>query len=361
MTNLPTYVTAFFVACTILLLPEMAESRNRDPNRFGVSESGTPDLSAAWPEPSLRIQAIVQEMPGAKTKFSAWTEKHGLIWVSVEEGRDQVRYVLTGTPHQVAVARGDARALGEVTDLQFSAVDRRRERQDLGFEYIRLLSRLESHQAARPVVQDNGEWARQMEDLQNQTGRMERRLMHLEAWDTVATAEILLQTESNTPTYSEMHFVNMPGIEYVALFFENPSSDYSAEAYHGAQIKYLFTRGKSYLYFGLLHPITETKSSDSSAATENFTFGFGQDFYSRRLGQGLRQAFNLYTGYQLGGAYLTSDAESRLVWAITPCVGLELFKTRRILLDSRVGYFIPFEHNRELRGLITQASFNFVF
>lgn len=344
-----------------LLLCESAESRNRPPNRFDAAESAGSDFGSAWPHPSLRIQAIVQEMPGTKTKISAWTEKHGLKWVSVEEGRDQVRYVLTGTPQQVAVARGDARVLGEITDLKFSAVDRRRERQDLGLEYVRLLSRLESHLAGRPSVQDNGEWARQMEDLQNQAGYMERQLMRLDAWDTVATAEIVLQTESNTPSYSEMHFVNMPGIEYVALFFENPSSDYSAEAYHGAQIKYLFTRGKSYLYFGLLHPIDEVGASDSLAATENFTFGFGQDFYSRRLGQGLRQAFNLYTGYQLGGAYLTSDAKSRLLWAITPCIGLELFKTRRILLDSRIGYFIPFEHNRELRGFMTQASFNFVF
>jgi hypothetical protein len=323
----------------------------------------TPDngAPAGWPEPSLRARVIVQDLGLGKTMVQQWSDSIGLKTVELNEEHGRVRCLLTGTPDQVARTRDRLAGLGEISDLRYYAVDRKREREDLGYEYVRILDRLETLQASKPTAQEGTEWARRVEELQSQAGRLEMRIMHLQAWDSVATLQLELQTETSTPSYSDVAFVNMPGVEYVALFFENPSSEFSADAYQGAQIKYLFTRGKSYLSFGLLRPISDPAKADTLAATEIFTFAFGQDFYSRRLGQGLRRAFNLYTGYQVGGAYLTSDAQNTLVWNVTPCLGLELYKSKRILLDTRAAYFIPFEHNRELRGFMALASFNFVF
>lgn len=351
------------IAIGLLLPCQFTFARNYDyeSSKSYGNEGYQVGAPAGWPEPSLRARILVQDLGLGKVRIQEWANTQSLNTVEISEERGQVRCLLAGTPAQVAKVRGELAGLGEITDLRFYAVDRKREREDLGYEYVRILDRIKTLQESKPTSQEGTEWSRRVEDLQSKAGQLELQLMHLQAWDTVATVQLTLQSETNTPSYSELAFVNMPGIEYAALFFENPSSQYSAESYQGVQIKYLFTRGKSYLSFGLLHPIDEPNPTDTLAATEIFTFGFGQDFYSRRLGQGLRKAFNLYTGYQLGGAYLTSDANHTLLWNITPCLGLELYKSKRILFDTRLGYFIPFDHNRELRGFMTLTSFNFVF
>lgn len=329
-----------------------------------ADEYGYGQSPAGWPEPSLRANVIVPDIAAAKVSLFAWADKHQLHLVSIESGRHGLECIFSGRPERIAAIQSEVVSLGEVTDLHYYAADRKREQEDLGYEWVRKQDEVETLKKAQAATQEASSQAQilhTLQEQQNQLGVLEKRLMRLQAWDTVATAKLSLNTETSTPSVSNLAFVNMPGIEYAALFFENPSENFSATAYQGAQIKYLFTRGKSYLSVGLLHPITEPAKQDSLAATELFLFAFGQDFYSRRLGQGLRSFFNLYTGYQIGGAYLTSDANSNLIWQVTPCLGLELVKTKRMLLDARAGYFIPFDHNRELRGLLTQASFNFVF
>lgn len=169
-----------------------------------------------------------------------------------------------------------------------------------------------------------------------------------------------LTEENDTPSRGRVSFVNMPGIEYSYLNVENPLPSVSADNYQGYFIKYLFTRGKSFAKVGAFKA-SNTSAADSTQFSEMFLFGFGQDFYTRHLGMGERHFLNLYTGYTVGGLIATSDADKKTIFYIDPSVGLELFKNKYILIDTKVSYFIPFNYNSNLRGVSYSASFNFVF
>ncbi len=154
-------------------------------------------------------------------------------------------------------------------------------------------------------------------------------------------------------------FVNMPGAGFSMLDIENPKTGFSGQRYSGFEVKYLFTKGKSYFQFGALK-LAGTADTDSTIK-ELFIYSFGQDFYPRYLGRGQRRFFNLYSGYAIGGFYATSALKSMERGFISTSIGLELVKTNYLLFDTRCTYFIPFYENRNLRGLIFNSSFNFVF
>ncbi|MBW8888387.1 MAG: hypothetical protein JF616_11585 [Fibrobacteres bacterium] len=168
-----------------------------------------------------------------------------------------------------------------------------------------------------------------------------------------------VQEESTSPSGTNLAFVNMPGVEYGLLRIENPEKGFTADVYQGAAIKYLFTRGKSFGMIGVYHAFDD--SSDSTTVSELFFLSVGQDFYSRHFGRGANRFLNLYTGYTAGGVFLSGDDFSRWTWNMNPYLGLELFKNKNVLIDNKVGYFIPLRYTRKLRGLSYCASFNFVF
>jgi hypothetical protein len=172
-----------------------------------------------------------------------------------------------------------------------------------------------------------------------------------------------INDETGTPNNSRVSFVNMPGAEYGYLLTENPGAGVSAKAYHGATIKYMFTRGKSYINLGVYRAIENSKT-DSTLINELFVINFGQDFYPRYFGRGKRKFLNLYTGYQLGG-FITNrnnNKNSAFVPNANLSLGVELFKSKHVLIDNKVSYFLPLnELNRSMRGMLYQASFNFVF
>jgi hypothetical protein len=157
-------------------------------------------------------------------------------------------------------------------------------------------------------------------------------------------------------------FVNMPGVEYGMLRLDNPQPGLTAQVYQGYAIKYLFTRGKSYLNLGVYKPVT--KQEGSEFVDELFVINFGQDFYPRNFGRGRRRYLNLYSSYQLGGFILNQQGgeKNEFIPNLNLGLGVELLKTRHILIDTKGSYFIPLhQKSRELRGLLGQASFNFVF
>ncbi len=175
---------------------------------------------------------------------------------------------------------------------------------------------------------------------------------------------ITLSEDIGTPQQNSkwnVQYVNMPGLEYSYLKVDNPQIGISSAVYQGAGVKYLFTRGKSFITFSVMKNTSSV--SDSLTFKELFTYGFGQDFYPRHFGGGKRKFLNLYTGYTIGGIFATSDASSMGMPYITPSVGLEIYKNKYILLDTKAGYFIPIDKNTNfnLRGIVTNVSFNFVF
>jgi hypothetical protein len=170
-----------------------------------------------------------------------------------------------------------------------------------------------------------------------------------------------LVDEITSPTGTRVSFVNMPGIEYSLLRVENPKPGTSGSLYRGILLKYMFTKGKSYLTMGAYKDISSNSLNDSARIQEMFQLGFGQDFYPKHFGRGSRKVFNLYTGYSLGGFFATSNTRSRTIFNLNAWFGVELFKSRHVLIDNRIGYFVPLTYNRNLRGLLYNASFNFVF
>jgi hypothetical protein len=172
-----------------------------------------------------------------------------------------------------------------------------------------------------------------------------------------------INDEMSTPNNSRVSFVNMPGIEYGFLKIENPTAGISAKSYQGATIKYMFTRGKSYFNLGVYRAI-DNNTADTSLINELFMMNFGQDFYPRNFGRGKRRFLNLYTGYQIGGFISNQNNNKNSVFIPNANLsfGVELIKTKHILVDNKVSYFLPLnELNRNMRGILYQASFNFVF
>jgi hypothetical protein len=105
-------------------------------------------------------------------------------------------------------------------------------------------------------------------------------------------------------------------------------------------------------------------SLKANTINEFFTFEFGQDFYTRYFGRGNRKFFNLYSGYAIGGAIINrwDDKNTRFAAFTNLSMGVEILKTKHILIDTKGSYFLPLaDINRNTRGIMLSASFNFVF
>lgn len=158
---------------------------------------------------------------------------------------------------------------------------------------------------------------------------------------------------------SGVNRVNMPGAAFDMLFVETPKVGVSGSQYMGYSLKYMITKGKTHFTVGALKDYTTV--TDFVQFQEFFHFGFGQDFYTKHFGRGRRKWFNLYTGYNFGGMFATSEATKSGLPYVKAFFGLELFKNKYVLIDNKVGYFVPFKFNRNMRGLEYSFSFNFVF
>ncbi len=202
------------------------------------------------------------------------------------------------------------------------------------------------------------------DNIGGQLRRTRQQLARYTAHEALTYVTLRIYDEVTFPTANRrINFVNMPGVEAAVLRIENPRAGLSAQYYRGYALKYLFTRGKSYFNLGFYQP-TEKNTADSTFINELFVINFGQDFYPRSFGRGKRKFLNLYTTYQIGGVILSRNGDdgNDFIPNANVGLGLELVKTKHILLDTKGSYFLPLHYlNRDLRGLIGQASFSFVF
>jgi hypothetical protein len=181
------------------------------------------------------------------------------------------------------------------------------------------------------------------------------------------TINVTLSEEKTSPENSKISFVNMPGFEYSYLTIESPSASISSKHYQGYFLKYLFTKGKSFATIGAYTSIPQSSNNNTRQSTtdslfsELFVIGFGQDFYSRHLGRGSRKFLNLYSGYNAGYMLATGVKTKENIFYISPTIGLEIFKNKYILIDTKFTYLIPFMDNKNLRGYTLNTSINFVF
>ena len=198
----------------------------------------------------------------------------------------------------------------------------------------------------------------------NRLADLRQQLAVLAARSGQAYVMLRLYDEVSFPTGNRrVSFVNMPGVEFGYLRLDNPKVGLTSPAYQGYALKYLITRGKSYVNLGVYKP-TVGNSTDEKFINELFVINFGQDFYPRNFGRGRRKYLNLYTSYQLGGFIINrnGDKGSEFIPNLNLGLGVELLKTRHVLFDVKGSYFVPLnDRSRDLRGILGQAAFNFVF
>lgn len=204
-------------------------------------------------------------------------------------------------------------------------------------------------------------------DYWNEIRNFEKRIFQLEKdlsgyrQDRLFRIDINLYDDQVDLTDRSVNWVNMPGVSFDVLFIETPAAGITTDQYMGYSLKYMITRGKTHFTLGALKDYSDKNKADSTLFKEFFHFGFGQDFYTKHFGRGKRTWFNLYTGYNAGGLFATADSRKTMLPYIKAFFGLELFKNRYFLIDNKIGYYVPFKYNRNMRGLEYSFSFNFVF
>ena len=186
-------------------------------------------------------------------------------------------------------------------------------------------------------------------------------IRELDSKNGTVVLDIKLMRELTTPSASmKIRFVNMPGFEFSVFMPENPKEGVSADMYYGYMLKYLFTKGKSYITVGAFKA-DEVPQNDTLMYSDIFNFSFGQDFYSRHLGRGGRKFLNLYSGYNIGYLVYSGKNSSLKNFYVSPAIGIELFKNNFMLIDTKMTYMLPFTDNLYLRGFQFAAAVNFVF
>ncbi|MDR2963933.1 MAG: DUF4349 domain-containing protein [Bacteroidales bacterium] len=200
---------------------------------------------------------------------------------------------------------------------------------------------------------------RELQQIETDIRRIETSLQSLQTSQQIYAVELSLQDDVIVPSSSRVSFVNMPGFEYSLLRVENPLSDFSQPLYQGFSLKYILTRGKSFINLGIFKNMEQAQGNE---LTDMFMISFGQNFYSRYLGRGNRRFFNPYTGYMIGGVYASGENRTKSFAYILPEFGVELYKSRYVMLDCKAQYLMPItKENKNLRGLMLSAALNFVF
>lgn len=217
---------------------------------------------------------------------------------------------------------------------------------------------------AREAQAYNSLWSKARE-IDNQIFRLEEDLIEARQQVRGNQVRLTLEEPSEPPTTtgkSWVEFTNMPGGEFTFLSIENPKEGISSSSYAGGSVRYLFTKGKSYLVLGVLKSL-DAHPGDSTIFEDIFLYGYGTDFYPRHFGRGQRSYLNLYSGFTVGGLFLSSLKGNRHLVQVTPHIGLELYKGKQVLLDVRGGYVLPLDSdlNLHLRGWTLSPSLNFVF
>jgi sucrose-6-phosphate hydrolase SacC (GH32 family) len=198
-------------------------------------------------------------------------------------------------------------------------------------------------------------------DIDEQIFNAKKKIKVIESVDGIYKMKVTIMDETTSPSYTRINFVHMPGAEYTYLMLENPKVNLSHAVYQGVNIKYLFTKGKSFFELGAFKAAKNDIKKDSLAFSELFVLDFGQDFYSRYFGRGSNKFMNLYVGYKTGLALASTDTKLQVLPTISPSLGVELFKNKYVLLDVKASYFLPLIENRHMRGLGISGAFNFVF
>jgi hypothetical protein len=337
-----------------------------------LSGLGVPALAQSGNDQDLfetqkRLSVGVTKFAEARTTLKAFISTRATWVQKQEETPDQLTAEFALPTRALPRLDSLATSLGYVLENNLNAHSLDPKRQELQDEEKSAVDDLaatrEQLRSAKLVKEERESLGRQAERQETTLRRIRQQQAALVSHQGQAYVSLRLYDEVTFPTGNhKVSFVNMPGVEYSYLRLDNPKPGLTSRAYQGYAIKYLFTRGKSYFNLGVYKPME--KSEEPEFVNELFVINFGQDFYPRNFGRGRRKFLNLYTSYQVGGFILNrnNDEDNEFIPNLNLGLGVELVKTRHILLDTKASYFVPlYSHSRDLRGILGQASFNFVF
>lgn len=309
------------------------------------------------------IEIISPAMADAKVELAQFIKQNNIDVIFQKEYNSYTSYHFPVTEEKWKSLETILPNLGFVSSLELTTENEREAVEKINLELNYLTEKRDAYFQLLKEFDTKSEkymiYWKEMTDIDEKIFYLKKSLITYQNTDNLYNIKISITDETTTPDKTRISFVNMPGAEYSYLTITNPTEGISSAHYQGYFLKYMFTRGKSYVSLGAYNS-TEPQTNDSTLS-ELFMFGFGQDFYSRYLGRGHRKFMNLYSGYTVGYILGTGEVTKSDIFFLSPSVGIELYKNKYILIDTKATYFIPFNYNKEMRGWSVNASLNFVF
>jgi hypothetical protein len=319
---------------------------------------------------SYRVSTISQrvlttDFAGGVAKVNEYLLLNSISVTSQNQSKGELTVEFRMEPSQYAAYSAMVSSLGYFASNNLNSTDNASRVEDLqsNIKYYNDRIALQKDILAKSTDVNSEQYKNlwnEMKSWESTVRSNEKELKALTVSEHYYLVNLELVDETYTPQNSSVTFVNMPGVEFSYLKIEQPNDTLTSPYYQGYFIKYVFTKGKSFATLGA-YKTTNSIGTDTLHYSEMFTFGFGQDFYSRHLGRGTKKFFNLYSGYTVGGLLASNDAKKNFMGYFAPAIGVELFKNKYVLIDTKVNYLIPFKDVRYTRGLAFNASFNFVF
>lgn len=375
-------VSAVLLAIASILPSSMPSSKGNDPSAQRLAPDGREVVltdfasQGAMLSRQLKISLQVSDLHQGLAAAERWVARMGLEVLEAENNREESWHrkatMTFSVPDTLFGSLKDSLAkLGKPIDFSLELVNKRDDIEKLEHQlrfrhserevYARELQGVDR---VREPETYSSLWEKSRE-IEGQIFRLEEGLLEARQQVRGNIVTLTIEEPSEPPTTTSkrwVEFTNMPGAEFTYLSIENPKAGLSGEAYAGASVRYLFTKGKSYLILGVLKNLDQPEG-DTTIYNDVFQYAYGTDFYPRHFGRGQRSYLNLYSGFTLGGLFLSSTAKNEHILQVTPHVGIELYKGKQTLLDVRGGYLLPLDSdlNLNLRGWTVSPSFNFVF
>jgi hypothetical protein len=313
---------------------------------------------------NVNITVITLDYTTSKTSFRKFIAENNININSQDESKTSITATFDANKEVYVQMRTLINTWGYISNDDINTTGYQLELDEIDLEIEFMTQKKNSFEQ---ILQQHEMKSAQYESLWREKQGLEDRIFNLKKRKTVLEKNALpyrititIMEEMTSPVESRVTFVNMPGVEYSYLKIENPNDTVSSAYYQGYFLKYLFTKGKSYASVGV-YQSTQKPAGDSTIFSELFVMNFGQDFYSRHFGRGSNKFGNLYSGYTVGYIAASNEVRSQDIFYVSPSVGLELFKNKYILWDTKVNYLIPFSYQRNLRGFGLNTSINFVF
>lgn len=314
---------------------------------------------------SIKTHILSPKYEETKSKFYDYLQKKNLKIVSVNDNSDTTTIIFYMDKDNYSEYIPFLNELGYIVSNDISTESWKNQYETTKKEISFLKEKKISYEELLKKISSQEdkyiEFWKELKDLEKSIFTLEERMEEMQKRDVKYVVSIVLEREETASEMSlgSVRFVNMPGGEYSILNVENPKNDFSGNKYEGYFLKYLFTKGKSFFSLGAY----KNMNPKGEEYSELFLVGFGQDFYSRYLGRGNRKFLNLYSGYTIGGAFLSREKDKTNFFYLQPSVGIELFKSKFILLDTKINYFLPInkDMNTNFRGISYNFSLNFVF